>query len=357
MGRHRNMDGKFVPVGLKIRFEVINRLYQSPSASVKIPSARELAAQFHLSPSTVTLELQKLIKEGYLIGKRGSGTYTNPSRVHFLPASGSRRVVGILIDDGKHLFYDSVSWAVQSWCGMALPPDFAHPRFLTLLAESGENLYEELTGQALAGLIWINSRQEHHETMRKLLQNGFPVVAVKCDAPGIPAIDYSYFQSGMQIAACMAKEKRRLIYYAPLNDEWPQQRAAGMEHYIRQHPESGMKLKLFPSIHTCTEELEREFSVGNVPDAVYCNGEYVFVMLELAKKYHLDIVDRCRLFAEEQHLLHCGTFHGYVLRYPFREIGETAVEMLKHLFKNPQTPLAVRQVRQELLFRSASELL
>ena len=84
MGRHKNTDGTFIPVGLKIRFEIINRLYQAPGLSVKIPSARELAARFHLSPSTVTLELQKLVREGYLIGRRGSGTYTNPEKAFLL---------------------------------------------------------------------------------------------------------------------------------------------------------------------------------------------------------------------------------------------------------------------------------
>lgn len=187
-------------VGLKIRFEIINRLYQAPGLSVKIPSARELAARFHLSPSTVTLELQKLVREGYLIGRRGSGTYTNPEKAFFMPGSISRKVVGILVADGKLLVYDAVDWAALSYCGMALSPEIARPRFVTLLTSSPENIYEELLSQNLSGLIWIHPKRMFYGIIHRLLQNNFPVIAVKSDDPEIPSINYSFYQSGMEIA-------------------------------------------------------------------------------------------------------------------------------------------------------------
>ena len=66
MGRHKNTGGTFVPAGLKIRFEIINKLYQTPDISVKIPSARARATRFPLSPSTVTLALQNRGRVGSL---------------------------------------------------------------------------------------------------------------------------------------------------------------------------------------------------------------------------------------------------------------------------------------------------
>ena len=311
MGRHKNTDGTFVPVGLKIRFEIVNRLYQTPGRSVKIPSARELAARFHLSPSTVTLELQKLVREGYLIGKRGSGTYTNPDKVH---------------------------------------------RFVTLLTVSEENMLEELNSQNLSGLIWIHPHWDYYGIIRKLQKNGLPTVAVKCNEPDIPSIDYSFFESGCKIAKLAAEEKRRLIFYAPTNkDIWTLQRVAGIKDYIAHHPEAKMKLEIFSSVQKCTEELEKKFAAGEIPDAFYANGEYVFVMMDLAKKYRIDIVDRCRLFAEEQHIIKSGKFHGYVLRYLFQEIGEKAAEMMAELLKNPAARFPVYHTKSELIFRSRTE--
>ncbi len=356
MGRHKNTDGTFVPVGLKIRFEIVNRLYQTPGRSVKIPSARELAARFHLSPSTVTLELQKLVREGYLIGKRGSGTYTNPDKVHFIPGAISRKVVGILVADGKLLVYDAIDWAVQGWCGMALSPDVARPRFVTLLTASEKNMQEELISQNLSGLVWIHPHWDYYGVIRKLQKNGLPTVAVKCNEPDIPSIDYSFFESGSKIAKIAAQEKRRLIFYAPTNkDIWTLQRVAGIEDYIAHHPEADMKLEVFSSVQNCTEEVEKKFAAGEIPDVFYCNGEYVFAMLELAKKYRIDIIDRCRLFAEEQHIIKSGKFHGYALRYPFQKIGEKAAEMMEILLENPSARFPVYSVPTELLFINGKE--
>ena len=356
MGRHKNTDGTFVPVGLKIRFEIVNRLYQTPGRSVKIPSARELAARFHLSPSTVTLELQKLVREGYLIGKRGSGTYTNPDKVHFIPGAISRKVVGILVADGKLLVYDAIDWAVQGWCGMALSPDVARPRFVTLLTASEKNMQEELISQNLSGLVWIHPHWDYYGVIRKLQKNGLPTVAVKCNEPDIPSIDYSFFESGSKIAKIAAQEKRRLIFYAPTNEDiWTLQRVAGIEDYIAHHPEADMKLEVFSSVQNCTEEVEKKFAAGEIPDVFYCNGEYVFAMLELAKKYRIDIIDRCRLFAEEQHIIKSGKFHGYALRYPFQKIGEKAAEMMEILLENPSARFPVYSVPTELLFINGKE--
>ena len=151
MGRHKNKNGAFVPVGLQIRHDIINRIYQNPNVSVKLPSARELAARFHLSQATVTQELQKLVKEGHLIGKHGSGTYTNPDKSKFIRSVISRRIVGILVGDGKLLIYDPVDRAVQAWSGMAFSPELAHPRPITLNSNAPEGFYDELLVQNLSG--------------------------------------------------------------------------------------------------------------------------------------------------------------------------------------------------------------
>lgn len=356
MGRHKNTDGTFVPVGLKIRFEILNRLYQTSSVPVKIPSARELAAQYHLSPSTVKLELQKLVREGYLVGRRGSGTYTNPDKVKFIPGALGRKIVGILVHDGRLLIYDAIDWAAQSWCGMALSPGVAHPRFITLLSSSEEQVYEELRTQNLSGLVWVHPNVEHQNVIRRLNRNGMPTVAVKSESTDYASIDYSFYYTGQRVAELIAQENRKKIFYAPTNnDYWTLQRIAGIRDYIIRHPEAGMTLRVFDSAHTCTEELELCFAAGEIPDAMYCNGVYAYVMLELARKYRIDLVERCRLFTERQHICKCPAYHGYVIDYPFPEIGEAAAEMMRILLENPNARFPVRHVFPEVIFQEGKE--
>lgn len=358
MGRHKNTDGTFVPVGLKIRFEILNRLYQSFSVPVKIPSARELATQYHLSPSTVKLELQKLIREGYLVGRHGSGTYTNPEKVKFIPGALGRKIVGILVRDGRLLIYDAIDWAAQSWCGMALSPDVAHPRFVTLLSSTGDQVYEELMLQNLSGLIWVHPDAGHREkVIRRLNRNGLPTVAVKSESADYASVDYSFFRTGQKLAEQIAREKRKSIFYVPTNnDYWTLQRIAGIRDHIARHPETGMTLRVFDSTLTCTEELEHCFAAGEIPDAMYCNGVYAYVVLELARKYRIDIVERCRLFAERQHVDKCSAYHGYVLDYPFPEIGKAAAEMMRILLEDPHARIPVRHVVPEVRFQEGKEL-
>lgn len=147
MGRHKSKNGIYVPVGLQIRFEVMNRIYRNPEKSEKIPSVRELAARHHLSLSTVSLELRKLVKEGFLVGKHGSGTYTNPGNIQFAPSSVARKIIGLLIGDGRKLMYDAMDWLAMMQCGMAFSPDQAQPRVCSLASNTEEEICRELLSQ------------------------------------------------------------------------------------------------------------------------------------------------------------------------------------------------------------------
>ena len=311
-----------------------------------------------LPPSTVKLELQKLVREGYLVGRRGSGTYTNPEKGKFIPGALGRKIVGLLVRDGRLLIYDVIDWAVQSWCGMGLAPDVAHPRSITLLSSSEEQVYEELRSQNLSGLIWVHPHVVHQNVIRRLNRSGIPVVAVKSESADYASIDYSFYNTGRRVAEQAARENRKCIFFAPTNnDYWMLQQVAGIRDYAARHPEAGMTLRVFDSAYTCTEELERCFEAGEIPDAMYCNGIYAYTMLNLARKYRIDLVERCRLFAERQHVYKCPAYHGCVIDYPFSEIGDAAAEMMRVLLEDPNARFPVRHVFPEVIFQEGKELL
>ncbi|MGC9199062.1 MAG: PLP-dependent aminotransferase family protein [Acidobacteriaceae bacterium] len=54
----------------------------------RLPSSRELARQYHLSRATILAALEELQAEGYLEGRRGSGTYVSQQLLQ-LPARGA----------------------------------------------------------------------------------------------------------------------------------------------------------------------------------------------------------------------------------------------------------------------------
>ena len=143
-----------------------------------------------------------------------------------------------------------------------------------------------------------------------------------------------------------------LLFSVPTNNDfWTLQRVAGINDYIAGHPEAKLEHQVFSLVQNCTEQLEECLRAGRIPDAVSCSGEYVYVMMDLAKKYGIDIRQRCRLFAEAQHIMKNEKFHGYTIEYSFPEIGEKVAEMMEILLKNPTERFPIYEQPAKLVFQ------
>jgi GntR family transcriptional regulator/MocR family aminotransferase len=75
-----------IPLSAATSIPLRRQLYQGMRSAIvsrqllggtRLPSSRALAAQFHLSRTTVLEAYQQLLLEGYLEGRRGSGTYVS----------------------------------------------------------------------------------------------------------------------------------------------------------------------------------------------------------------------------------------------------------------------------------------
>lgn len=349
MGRHKNRNGVFSPVGLQIRFEIINRMYRNPERSVKIPSVRELAARYCLSPSTVSLELQKLVKEGFLIGKPGSGTYTNPRSIQFAPSAVTRRIVGILVGDGKLLIYDALDWQAMTHCGMAFSPELAQPRVCSLVASTQEEICSELLSQNLDGLIWVHPSSGCNDIIRTLKKKGLPVVALNSGMPEGPAISYSPVVCGEKIGRLLIEEKRDSIFFFPTCcDTQMLQKLDGIQQFLQSRNEQTIEIRAFELYHPCAVELEQMFAEGRAPGAIYCNGASIFGILELVKRYNIDIRSRCRLLAEEAYIAQRNDFHGYAVHYPFEIIRSEIARRIELLWKDSEMEIPVCYIDPEL---------
>ena len=87
----------------KIWHRVMSILYRSGGCSVKIPSSNELAREFGVARSTVRIALEKLTEEGFLVTRRGSGTFTNPRQR--LNADWNAPLIGLMVLDCNLFFY------------------------------------------------------------------------------------------------------------------------------------------------------------------------------------------------------------------------------------------------------------
>lgn len=90
---------------MKIRRYVVNLIYKARGKSIQVPTILELAKQFGVSHATVSKAMKELTTEGFIIGRRGIGSFTNPR----LSAAGGIRelpVIGILMEDGMGVHFD-----------------------------------------------------------------------------------------------------------------------------------------------------------------------------------------------------------------------------------------------------------
>lgn len=167
----------------KIRFEVMDLIYRHGKQSVMIPSSNELAARFGVARSTARLALEKMIDEGYLIPRRGIGTFTMPgacTNVADMP------LIGVRIGSGDQFYYDSPLLHELGCLFSALSARHCNVRLLT---ESG-NTVEEFAGVLdhahVDAMITISVPAE----LSQLAAQRFPVVSVGFPAEGVNSIVY-----------------------------------------------------------------------------------------------------------------------------------------------------------------------
>ena len=65
---------------MRIRRYVMNLILRADGKAAQIPTIQELSEKFGVSRPTVSKAMKELTSEGYIIGKRGIGTFTNPAK-------------------------------------------------------------------------------------------------------------------------------------------------------------------------------------------------------------------------------------------------------------------------------------
>ena len=141
----------------KIWYRVMSILYRSGGQSVRIPSSNELAQEFGIARSTVRIALEKLTAEGFLIPRRGSGTFTNPKCR--LTANWEAPLVGLLMHDGNLFFYSQeLQNELECFFGEFRKTGW-NIRLVTGQMDTPEAVQEILSHNYLDGLITFGSSE------------------------------------------------------------------------------------------------------------------------------------------------------------------------------------------------------
>ena len=319
---------------VRLRHYVMSLLYQSGTESVRLPTASQLAEEFGIARSTVLLALRQLREEGYVVGKRGSGVFTNPL-AGLLPLH-NRKLVGLLLNGGDNFYYSKSKWQGIAELGNAITEAGWNLRPLfNINLESTENLGEWLKRQALSAVIMLHT--DSRCAFRAM--ETVPVILIGHQRDhSAPSIRFSYNNALIQL-------RKELRFQRPAF--LGKQRWAVENNFVPFW--NGPRIPLSRKAGgPAPGEIDFKRRLGRYlqeerPDVLFCETEIANELWQTLQELEQDIpvVNWCPLPDGVE-------FHGYYFQEPYREAGRKAVEMLGELFSegpvrsgNPELPVAL----------------
>lgn len=179
-----------IPRYRRVRKQILTMIKQSEGNLVKIPPERELCDRYDVSRPTIRHAIQSLTEDGFLIPKRGMGTFVNRQAIgeHHKRVS-SDLTVGLVLfaGDGKAHINDFL-WTIVEKTVNDLSREGCRILFLSTRV-TGDLAAEEMAANDLSGVIWLFPNEQNISTINRLDELGIPVVCVNRDF-GQPRMNY-----------------------------------------------------------------------------------------------------------------------------------------------------------------------
>lgn len=172
----------------KVKYYIMSLVYRGSNLGNPLPSSRELAEQFSLSRSTIRDVLRILCNDGWLITRRGIGTFINPERI-FSSGEGDRpRLIGIKQGSGDNYFRNGPAVRALVAVMLELVNRNYNVHLLHADTPNADRFRQELDSSFIDGVLCLNSPAE----LGREAALTHPTVMVDCFAPGVPSVTSDY---------------------------------------------------------------------------------------------------------------------------------------------------------------------
>lgn len=332
---------------MKIRRYVMNLILQAGKEPLQIPTNTELSAKFGVSRPTVSKAMKELTSEGYIIGRRGIGSFTNPAKI--FPKSFGRRqpLIGILIGNGLAVHLDKYYCNIlaELMKKIAAMPAIVH--LISTGSTDRAQIISDIMNEKLDALVVIDG----NAFVGDLRKKGLKVVTTAETHPVTPgSVPLDYDSWGYLCGRQLLKEGRRNIVF--LQDEEPWN--AAYNGFRRAFREAGSPLdeKLFlKDYRTALTELKNMVHYGvridAVVDTLWMNNEVTNVLMaenpELAKSCAL-VHNLC---SEPQ----TAGFHEICYEIPYEKSAEETAALLRLQLAGSSDGMAIREIPMGLVMR------
>jgi hypothetical protein len=319
-----------------IRHYVMGLIYQNGFTSVRVPSSLELARQFGVTRRTARVVLEGLIREGYLIGKNGIGTFTNPAQGFKLGHGPQLPLIGVGVNDCSNFYYDYRSGMRFAAAMQAILEHGANVYPLVHSSCDFEQFCLELRHAQLGGLFLVQP-DFSPEQQAVLTSLGFPVVSLEGEFAGASRIRYDRTAALQEMFSIALQEKRHeimLLYTRPeyFEDDF------GIFRDLCDQPGCPVHLRV---IQADAENFEERFAAalesGPAPELLLIGWRMPPLVIRMLSEAGIDYRNGCRLMVSDDFLTD-REFCGYVVCPDRQAAVSTAAAELMRRIGDPAAP-------------------
>jgi hypothetical protein len=317
---------------MKIRRYVMNLIHLSMGEAAQIPTVQELCSQFNVSRPTVCKAMKALTEDGYVIARRGIGSFTNPNKGNkpFNPIEKKLPIIGIITGDGMMVHYSSY---IAPCLGALLKsiswlPSIVH--LLSLSSSDPEQIYRDINNERLDALLWLSPGEKQLEVCRRLLHEKFPLVLGQKSIEYCPSVSFDFEGAGYNCGKILIAEGRRNVIFYP-NVPPQSEECDGLK---RAYQEAGIALNesLFLEEYNNAHEKICEIMAYGIPvDAIYGLMMPHNEVEDYLLQFDSELYKRCMMVASGVSFPSTNPFQRLEYEIPFDEYGQECALMLGKL--------------------------
>lgn len=322
---------------IQIRRYVLTLIQKAGGKAVPLPSIQELAEQFQVSRPTVSRAMKALTDEGYVIGRRGIGSFTNPAKTFI--CFNNMPTVGLILRDGKCIHFDKFFASLWGHLMMEITRIPALVHLITLYSGDPDEILQQIRNEQLDALVWHSMPAEYESVPSRLIDSGLPVIcSERPPAEKVTTtVRFGLRELGYECGKKLIAEGRRNLVFLPTDPPWNIPLAGIRKAY----EEAGIPLNenlFLKNMQTCLEDLRKLLSFGVSVDAVFNSLYQQNEVADILQEFHIDLQNQCRLIESDLCIPGDKPFCGYVYHFEFQKHAQDIAALLKRTFEGEKLP-------------------
>ena len=277
-----DMKHQTLSENLKIRHYLLGLLFRNGRRSVKVPSYHELAAIFNVSPRIAQCAVVRLVKEGYLIGRQGVGTFTNPAVIgpEFYSGYYEKRLLGLVFAKGDYFYYNNYSMAMLSTLGFYAVQNGFLIHFLSFSGMGDEEMLEEILRSKVSGILWA-AMDPSANLLRELESRGIQTVLFGGQSREASCVNFSRKKAIRQMEQLMNQTPSPSVLF--LQEKWMNDDLNELKNHLPRERVRTIEIQSRPDD---LKNIEEVLESGFRPKFVFLNTTAYDVVIKLFLRYH-----------------------------------------------------------------------